>query len=241
MKLKIMSYNIRHGEGLDTILDLSRAAEIINYFAPDLCALQEVDHFCLRSGSVEQTEYLAKKTETKGTFGAFMPFDGGNYGMATLSAKPIISTKVLELPDGIHEPRSSLIQEIEITKTHSILFANVHLDWISGNEGNISRLNQAKALIAYLNTLDKAVIITGDFNCTPNAPTMQYFAREGFVFAKKSEDNLSFQGKEKAEIDHLIYRENDKLKFKIEKIMLLKEPIASDHRPLAVELSVFIN
>lgn len=26
--LKIMSYNIRHGEGLDTILDLSRSAEI---------------------------------------------------------------------------------------------------------------------------------------------------------------------------------------------------------------------
>ena len=40
MNLKIMSYNIRHGKGLDNIQDLSRAAEIILLQAPDLCGLQ---------------------------------------------------------------------------------------------------------------------------------------------------------------------------------------------------------
>ena len=88
-----MSYNIRHGEGLDTILDLSRSAKIIKLQAPDLCGLQEVDNFCLRTDSIEQTAYLAQKTKMKGTFGKFMNFQGGEYGMATLINKPLKSTK----------------------------------------------------------------------------------------------------------------------------------------------------
>ncbi len=111
-----MSYNIRHGKGLDTILDLSRAAALIKSQAPDLCGLQEVDQYCLRSESVNQTEYLAKETNMEGTFGKFMDYQNGEYGLATLSAKPLISTKVLQLPDGKHEPRSSIIQEVALSK-----------------------------------------------------------------------------------------------------------------------------
>jgi endonuclease/exonuclease/phosphatase family metal-dependent hydrolase len=75
--LKIMSYNIRHGEGMDMVLDLSRAGAIIQSQSPDICGLQEVDHFCSRSDSVDQTDYLAQKTQMEGTFGRFMDFQGG--------------------------------------------------------------------------------------------------------------------------------------------------------------------
>ncbi len=238
--IKIMSCNIGHGEGLDSILDISRAANIIKTQAPDLCGLQEIDNFCTRSKSIYQTKVLAKKTNMKGTFGKFMDFQGGAYGMATLSAKPIISTKILQLPDGKHEPRSSIVQEIQIAKNHTVIFANVHFDWIDGKEGSENRLNQAKALVNYIDKLNKAVIITGDFNCKPNSPTMNYFSNQGFIFIKKGDDNLSFQGDEKVEIDHLIYRNSKKVKFKKKNIELLKEPVVSDHRPLIVELSIFL-
>ena len=66
VNIKIMSYNIRHGEGMDTILDLSRSAKIIESQAPDLCGLQEVDNFCLRSDSIGQTGYFAQKMLMKG-------------------------------------------------------------------------------------------------------------------------------------------------------------------------------
>lgn len=241
INLKIMSYNIRHGVGMDTILDLSRSVKIIESYKPDLCGLQEVDNFCLRSDSIGQTDYLAQKTFMTGTFGEFMNFQGGEYGMATLSAKPLISTKVLQLPMAKFEPRSSIVHEVQIIEGYNIIFANVHFDWISGKEGNINRLNQAKALMEYINKLNKAAIITGDFNCTPDSPTMQYFAKQGFVFIQKGQDNLSFQGEEKSEIDHVIYRNEGNIKFEKESVQLLKEPIASDHRPLAVELKVIIN
>ena len=233
-----MSYNIRHGEGLDTILDLSRSAKIIKSQAPDLCALQEVDNFCLRSDSIRQTDYLAQKTTMKGTFGKFMNFQGGEYGMATLSAKPLKSTKVLQLPNAKYEPRSSIIHEVQIAKGCNIVFANVHFDWISEKEGSSIRLSQAKALMKYIDTLNKATIITGDFNCTPDSPTMRYFAEKGFVFVQKGEDNFSFQGENKAEIDHVIYKNSGNVNFKKKSVQLIKEPIVSDHRPLIVELEV---
>ena len=236
-----MSYNIRHGEGIDTILDLSRSVQIIKSYAPDLCALQEVDNFCFRSDSIGQTEYFAQKTLMTGTFGRFMKFQGGEYGMATLSNKPLISTNVLQLPDGKHEPRTSIVHEVQISLKHTIIFANVHFDWISGEEGDLNRLSQAKALTEYLNTLHKAVIITGDFNCTPNSKTMKYFEEEGFIFVEKGADNLSFQGENKVEIDHLIYRNTDSVKFKTKSVKLIKEPVISDHRPLIAELEVLFH
>lgn len=238
INLKIMSYNIRHGEGLDTILDLSRSAKIIKSQLPDLCGLQEVDNFCMRSDSTGQIDYLAHNTNMTGTFGKFMNFQGGEYGMATLSRKPLLTTKVLQLPNSKFEPRASIVHEVQIAEDCDIVFANVHFEWNIGKEASSIRLNQAKVLIDYIDTLKKATIITGDFNCTPESPTMQYFTEQGFVFVQKGENNLSYQGGHKAEIDHVIYRNADNVKFKKKSVQLLKEPIASDHFPLIVELEV---
>ncbi len=236
--LKVMSYNIRHGEGIDETLDLSRASAIISAVAPDLCGLQEIDHYCARTDSVDQTGYLAQQTHMTGTFGKFMDYQGGAYGMATLSGKPLISTNVLELPDGIYEPRVAIIQEAAIAEDLSLLFVNVHFDWISGSQGDSSRLNQATTLVEYLDSLDKSVVITGDFNCTPDSPTMQYFYQHGFKFASKGTDSLSFQGGKKAEIDHVIYRSIAGQMINLKNIRLLDEPIVSDHRPLVAVLEL---
>lgn len=236
--LKIMSYNIRHGVGMDNVLDLSRAAEIIKAQAPDLCGLQEIDNYCSRSDSVGQINYLAQEVNMQGTFGRFMDFQGGEYGMATLTAKPLISTKVVQLPDGIDEPRSSIVHEVQIAQGCAIVFVNVHFDWLGTAEGVTSRLNQAKTLLQYLDTMDKAMIITGDFNCTPDSPTMSYFYEQGFEFVKKGTDNLSFQDGDRAEIDHVIFRNTDNVKIRRKNLTLLEEPVVSDHRPLVAELEV---
>ncbi|PLX11017.1 MAG: hypothetical protein C0598_09160 [Marinilabiliales bacterium] len=236
--LRIMSYNIRHGQGMDNVLDLSRAADIIKLQAPDLCALQEIDNYCLRSDSLGQTEYLADEAGMTGTFGKFMSYEGGEYGMATLSSKPLISVKNLKLPDGKYEPRSSLIHEVQIAKGCAILFVNVHFDWINDSEGELSRLNQAKALLKYIDAKEHAVIITGDFNCTPDSPTMNYFKENGFEFINKGVDSMSFQGTEKAEIDHIIFRRTNRINIEAKRIMLLDEPLVSDHRPLIAELEI---
>ena len=233
-----MTYNIRHGVGLDTILDLSRSVNVILSQSPDLCGLQEIDNYCLRSDSIGQTEYLAKTTNMTGTFGKFMDFQKGQYGMATLTTKSIISTKVLELPEGKYEPRSSIVHELQIADDCIIAFANVHFDWLSDESGKVSRLKQSKTLLEYLDALNRPTIVTGDFNCTPDSPTMTYFASQGYQFITKGIDNLSFQGSNKVEIDHLIFKNIDNIKFKKKNAYLLDEPVVSDHRPFIVELDI---
>ena len=41
--LRVLTYNIHHGEGTDGIFDLSRQADIVKSVDADLVALQEVD------------------------------------------------------------------------------------------------------------------------------------------------------------------------------------------------------
>ena len=241
INLKIMSYNIRHGEGIDSTLDLSRSVEIINSQNPDLCGLQEVDNYCSRTNGIGQTDYLANRTKMKGTFGKFMNFQKGQYGMATLSAKPIISTEIFKLPNGEHEPRVSIIHKVQIVEDLLILFVNVHFDWIDGSRGIKNRLNQAKALTKHIDKLRLPCIIVGDFNCTPNSPTMKYLKKQGFIFVNKGKDNLSYQGVNKTEIDHVIYKNTNTVSFTPKKALLLNEPIVSDHRPLIVEFEVNLN
>ncbi len=236
--LRLMTYNIRHGVGMDSILDLSRAVGIINAHSPDLCALQEIDNYCLRSDSVGQTDFLGEKTNMTATFGKFMDFDGGSYGMATLSAYPVVSTKVLQLPMGLEEPRTAIIHEVEIVEDLNIFFVNVHLDWIESKEGILSRLDQAGALMSYIDTLNAPILIAGDFNCTPDSPTMKFFEEKGFEFINKGDDHLSFQGEPKLELDHVIFRNSKDVIMKPENIYLLNEALASDHRPLIVDLEI---
>lgn len=233
-----MSYNIRHGIGMDTILDLSRSAEIIKAVSPDLCGLQEIDNYCSRSERVGQTEFLAKYSSMRGTFGKFMNYQGGEYGMATLTSKRLLSTKLLSLPDGKYEPRISIVHTVEVGEGTIISFANVHFDWIEGEDGIASRLSQAITLVGYLDSLDFPVVIIGDFNCMPDSPTMKYFNHQGFEFADKGSDNLSFQGDKHGEIDHLIIRNSKNLHFNVKSVYLLDHPIVSDHRPLVVDLEV---
>jgi endonuclease/exonuclease/phosphatase family metal-dependent hydrolase len=235
LDLKIMSYNIKHGEGMDGKVDLSRSAAIIKAQAPALCAVQEVDESCTRSAKVPQTAFLADYTSMTGTFGKFMDFQGGEYGLASLSAKPLVGSKVLRLPDGSNEPRSSVILEVKIAENCVIAFANVHFDYVQDSP---FRLEQAKTLVKYLDELHLATIITGDFNCTPDSPTMRFFKEQGFVFVQKGQDSLSFQDGNKVEIDHVIFRNSEKIKFNPKSITLLNEPIVSDHRPLVAVLGV---
>lgn len=55
--LRILTYNIFHGERTDGEIDMDLFAEIINQEKPDLVALQEVDKYVRRSGKIDYVLY----------------------------------------------------------------------------------------------------------------------------------------------------------------------------------------
>ena len=58
MMLRVLTYNIHHGEGTDGRFDLPRLAGVMKSVQPDLVALQEVDEGTTRSGAVRQLAVL---------------------------------------------------------------------------------------------------------------------------------------------------------------------------------------
>jgi endonuclease/exonuclease/phosphatase family metal-dependent hydrolase len=129
---RVVSYNIRHGRGMDDRVDLERTAAVLRSLAPDLVGLQEVDDRVTRSGGVAQADSLGRLLGMHSAFGSFFDYQGGRYGLALLSRYPIRRTHELRLPDG-NEPRIALIADVEMPGGNAIRVINVHFDWVAND------------------------------------------------------------------------------------------------------------
>ncbi len=86
-RIRVLCYNIHHGEGVDKKLDLDRIAKVILSVSPDVVALQEVDRKTKRTNHVDQSSELARLTKMKVVFEKNIDFQGGHYGNAVLSTR----------------------------------------------------------------------------------------------------------------------------------------------------------
>jgi endonuclease/exonuclease/phosphatase family metal-dependent hydrolase len=228
-RLRILSYNIKHGRGNDNQVDLERTASVIRRLSPDIVALQEVDTNVKRSGSVDEPEVLSKLTGLDHhAFGSFFDYQGGEYGMAILSKYPISNSDNLRLPRGA-EPRTSLVAKIALSPTDSLTIADVHF-----YRTEAERLAQAQTLLDQLEKTTGEIVIVGDFNSTPGSAVMNLFQPD-WKIPDKGEDHFTFSSDRPVrEIDFAMTQKNSK--WTILNIDVVDEPVASDHRPLVLEL-----
>jgi len=98
LSLRILTYNIRHGENMQNKIDLKAISNVIQENNPDFVALQEVDDKTNRTGGVDQLAYLADSTKMFYFFSPHREFDGGLYGNGILSKWPIVINYSLPLP-----------------------------------------------------------------------------------------------------------------------------------------------
>lgn len=229
--VRVLAYNIHHGEGMDSVLDLDRIGDLIRAVSPDLVALQEVDSVVDRTELVDQAAVLSAATGMEYRFGAFMPYQGGAYGMAVLSRLPITETSNHRLPDG-DEPRSALAVTVELPRTGSHLrFVGIHF-----YRTDAERLAQAESLEEHLAAREVPTILAGDFNSLPGSEVMEYLGQRWSI-AAKGEDRFTFPSYAPArEIDFVLYR--PATVFEVLRQELLDEPVISDHRPVVVEFVV---
>ena len=125
--LRVLTYNIHHGEGADGIVDLARQAEIVMSVQPDLIALQEVDERTERTSGVNQLQELARLTGMYAQFGKAMDYSGGSYGVAVLSRWPILSTRNDPLPAfPDREPRTALTALVRVNAVRAVAAVHEH-------------------------------------------------------------------------------------------------------------------
>ena len=221
--MRILAYNIRHGAGMDLAVDLPRLAAVINPLQADVVLLQEVDNGVRRSGGVDQMAEFAQLTGMTPYFGKFMDHDGGEYGMGILTREPALEYASLQLPAG-EEPRFSLW-----VRSASAVFDGVHL-----YRTEQERLAQAQRLIETFADEEGPVIVAGDFNSEPNSVVMEALSCH-WQIAPKASPTLTFPADEPSkEIDFILYRPADS--YEIVESRVVDERLASDHRPVLLEL-----
>jgi endonuclease/exonuclease/phosphatase family metal-dependent hydrolase len=226
--LRVASYNIRHGEGVDRKIDLKRIAGVINALQPDLVALQEVDKTCSRSGNQDLAAELGRLTGMHHRFGKFMDFQGGEYGMAILSRLPIVKAVRHPLPAGA-EPRCALEVKVRAPAiTVPLSFVCIHNDWTDER----IRVNQVQALLAALGGHANPIILAGDFNGERSDASMALLEQAGWRILEKNkgeQDKTFPSGDPGVEIDFVVLK---RLPVAAVEHQVIHETVASDHRPI---------
>jgi endonuclease/exonuclease/phosphatase family metal-dependent hydrolase len=157
--LRVATFNVRHCEGLDGVVDLDRVARVVRATEAELVALQELDRGLPRSGGVDQPAALAEATGMDVSFGATLQRRRGDYGIA-LAAAEAIEARLEPLPRaGEEEPRGVLravYKGVEIVATH-----------LTRDEA--ARPLQLEAVAALARAAGPRALVMGDLNVTPRA------------------------------------------------------------------------
>ncbi len=172
--LRVATFNIHHGVGLDNLLDLERVAATVESTGADVVGLQEVDvHFGERSNFVDQATWLADRLGMYVVFGANLDRDPltpdaprRQYGTAILSEHRITewTNTLLPRPEG-GEQRGLLEALIQVRGLPVRVF-NTHLQ----HNSQVERLAQVAAIRDALAGTDESVVVLGDLNARPDSP-----------------------------------------------------------------------
>lgn len=235
VQLRILTYNIHHGEGVDGRVDYERLARVIRSANPDLVALQEVGNRTTRSAGVDQAAKLGELSGMHAIFGKAMDFQGGEFGEALLSRWPFVRTRNHPLRAGAgHEPRALLEGVISIEATDTQLrFYGTHLD----HEETAERVNQARTIVAAVgNDGAGLMILCGDLNASPDSEPLAIL-KEQWTDATALPDLLTFPSeKPLLQLDYILFRPRQA--FRVVEVRILDERVASDHLPVLAVLEI---
>ncbi len=166
-RLRIMTYNIRNGVGMDGRRDIGRTAAVLLKNRPDVVAIQEVDSATGRSGGRYVLRDLADETLMYPTFGAAIDYDGGKYGVGILSKERPRRSYQVALP-GREERRTLLVVEFG-----GYLLACAHLSLTPADQLAALPLIRREAARAR-----KPFFLAGDWNARPDSPTLDSLRRD---------------------------------------------------------------
>lgn len=233
IRLRVLSYNIHHGAGVDGKLDLERISEVIRTARPDLVALQEVDSNVTRSGVVDQAKVIAKQTEMDFVFGANIDLQQGKYGNAILSRFPIRRHRNQKLPnidDG--EQRGLLSAVIQVPGLSApVTFFATHLDH-RRDPGERHASAKFIRAAAYIDSEGLAVL-AGDLNDTPESETLRILSQAWERVNDKPLYTVPVNLPNR-QIDFVLVR--TPRRWRTVETTVLDEKLASDHRPILTVL-----
>lgn len=231
-EIRVLSYNIRHGEGMDGKIDLERIAAVIRAADPDLVALQEVDRGVRRTNGEDQPARLAELTGMQAVFEKNIDFQGGEYGNAILSRLPVVSHCNHPLPKMYPSEQRGVLEVRVRAGGRPLMFLATHFDYHPDDSERVASVQTLKKLVD--DQSDMPVIVAGDLNSTPESRVIQLMSSFlSDACGPAITDVLTFPA-ENAErrIDYIFFSAD----LRVTEFRVIAEPIASDHRPILATL-----
>lgn len=233
MKIRVLSYNIHHGRGLDGEVNLERTAETILNSKADLIGLQEVDLGVQRTQGKNLPKELARMTGCEYVFGPNLDYQGGHYGNALLSRYPIVSSRNKHyrmLRAG--EQRGLLVSMVNLGFV-TLCVANTHLDYRPDPDERLSNIEEMNDELRSFSE----VVITGDFNAQPESQTYRKMVetyKDAWLAEPDQSGDTYSASKPSKRIDYVFFRGR--------RITSAGGQVgrssASDHLPLWIDLQV---
>jgi endonuclease/exonuclease/phosphatase family metal-dependent hydrolase len=230
--LRVMSYNIHHGVGIDGKLDLERIARLITEAKVDLVGLQEVDRGIPRSGKRDLAAELAQLTGMQAIFERNIVYQGGDYGNAILSRFPIRCSRNTHYQMLRAGEQRGLLQAVVEVGGRELLFLNTHIDFRPDDSERLLNVDEMRQVIEREKL---PVILLGDFNSVPGSSThtkLKSFLVDAWEVAGRGDGFTIPVKKPSKRIDFIFVSGATIEPVKMEVI----HSIASDHLPIVAEL-----
>lgn len=184
--LRVVSYNIHAGAGVDGVFDLDRTAAAIRATGADVVGLQEVDnHWGDRSDWTDEAAELASRLHMASYFGYIYdlpPLTEGapdrTYGLAILSRYPIVHAEnhsitrlSTQVPNPTPEPAPGFPEVVVNVQGALVHVYDTHLDYRGDPTVRAMQVNDMLAIMAEDEPGAQQVLV-GDFNAQPQAPEL---------------------------------------------------------------------
>ena len=251
VQLKVLSYNIHYGVGMDSKKDLKRIADVINRLNPDIVGLQEV-------ADSNMTATISQLTDMIGVFGASTEKETPNlyhlldipvpksqlfYGDAILSKYPFRYLGNLSIPSASSSRYEAMCVDVNFSRKYGeetiIRFITTHFDYLETIGSEYARKAAIEVIeTAFVNdSRDIPYILTGDLNATPRSAPLKLLEQKGWVIedAGKELPTVPSISPEK-QIDYVLVR--PKMRWRIIDVCVIDEGLASDHRPILMTLEL---
>jgi len=232
--LRIMTYNIHVGVGMDKKLDLKRIADVINKEKPDLVGLQEVDRGVKRTEGKDEIAELAALTRMDYAFAHNLDFQGGQYGVAILS-RFLLKNVDHRMFENKREAERRGMLHVQVELDNQVInFVTTHLDY----QYEDGRVFETEQMLKFLTEVKGPLIIVADMNDEPTGDAYKMMVPnfdDAWVASRAKGEGFSFPAdKPIKRIDYIFYRAAE-LKAKRAEVV---ETLASDHVPVLAELQL---
>ncbi|WP_392671730.1 endonuclease/exonuclease/phosphatase family protein [Streptomyces sp. LN785] len=240
--LRVATYNIHAGAGMDNVFDLDRQAAELRSLDADVIGLQEVDvHWGTRSEWRDVAGELAERLHMRVSFAPIYSLDPETpgaprreFGVAVLSKYRIVNAENHEItrlstqvPDPVPAPAPGFGEVVVRVKGLPVHVYVTHLDYRADPSVRVAQVADTRRIMA----ADQGrKVLLGDFNATPDAPELAPLWAD---LTDAGPDAPTFPALDP--VERIDYVAVSKTSVRVRDVAVA-ETLASDHRPVVADL-----